>query len=113
MDAGTGRRLAESAHLRQSVADILCTPLGARVMRRDYGSLLPELIDQPLNGATRLRAYAAAVIALMMWEPRLRLTSVAFGMQGASLIIDITGSRIDGPRGARPVSLSVPLRGGV
>ncbi len=111
MDAATGRWLDDLAHIRQSVSDILGTPLGTRVMRRDYGSLLPELIDQPLNGATRLRAYAASVIALMQWEPRLRLGSVAFDTQGPSLIIDLTGARIDGPRGAHAVTLSVPLRG--
>uniref|UniRef100_UPI0026076D20 ATPase domain-containing protein n=1 Tax=uncultured Sphingobium sp. TaxID=316087 RepID=UPI0026076D20 len=31
------------------VRDILTTPIGSRLMRRDYGSLIPELIDQPAN----------------------------------------------------------------
>ena len=45
--AATGKRLEGNAHLAQSIADILTTPLGTRLMRHDYGSLLPELIDQP------------------------------------------------------------------
>lgn len=76
MNAHTGAALSGVEHIQQSVADILTTPIGSRVMRRDYGSLLPELIDQPLNGPTALRAYAATVVALMRWEPRIRVQQV-------------------------------------
>lgn len=76
MQRTTGTGLSGIEHIRQSVTDILTTPIGSRVMRRDYGSLLPELIDQPLNGATALRAYSATIVALMRWEPRLRIRSV-------------------------------------
>lgn len=76
MNASTGRSLERLEHIRQSVRDILTTPIGTRVMRRDYGSLLPELIDQPLNEATVLRAYSATVVALMKWEPRIRVTAI-------------------------------------
>ncbi|MGO2242747.1 MAG: GPW/gp25 family protein, partial [Halomonas sp.] len=76
MNAHTGSQLDSLTHIQQSVADILTTPLGSRVMRRDYGSLLPELIDQPLNGPTALRAYTATVVALMKWEPRLRVQQI-------------------------------------
>lgn len=76
MDRETGTRIDETAHIHQSIADILTTPLGTRVMRREYGSLLPELVDQPLNGTTVLRAYSATIIALLMWEPRVSIRSV-------------------------------------
>lgn len=76
MNASSGRVLERLEHIRQSVSDILTTPIGSRVMRRDYGSLLPELIDQPLNEATALRAYSAAVVALMKWEPRIRVQQI-------------------------------------
>lgn len=76
MNASTGRALEGVEHIRQSVRDILATPIGSRVMRRDYGSLLPELIDAPLNDATLLQAYSASVMALIRWEPRLRVTAV-------------------------------------
>ncbi|MEW7978507.1 MAG: GPW/gp25 family protein [Candidatus Sedimenticola endophacoides] len=49
MHAITGQHLAGEAHLRQSIIDILTTPLGTRVMRRDYGSRLFELVDAPIN----------------------------------------------------------------
>lgn len=76
MNAATGRALDDIEHIQQSVRDILTTPLGSRVMRRDYGSLLPDLIDAPLNDATLLQAYAATIMALIRWEPRIRVTAV-------------------------------------
>lgn len=38
--------------------------------RESYGSLLPELLDSPLNEITLLRCNAAVIIALAKWEPR-------------------------------------------
>ncbi|WP_426088839.1 GPW/gp25 family protein [Janthinobacterium sp. PSPC1-1] len=68
MHAATGRSLTGLGHLRQSVTDILTTPRGSRIRRRRYGSEVPELIDQPLNSATRLRIYAATAFTLRRWE---------------------------------------------
>ncbi len=73
MDRRTGETLGGDAHLAQSIADILTTPVGSRVMRRDYGSRIPDLIDAPLNGETIVLVYAAAAEALARWEPRLKL----------------------------------------
>lgn len=64
----------ETAHIRQSVADILLTPIGSRVMRRAYGSQLFELIDRPTNMALALQLSAASVMALKKWEPRIEVT---------------------------------------
>ena len=71
-----GRSLDGLEHLRQSVRDILLTPIGSRVMRRSYGSLLPELIDANLTDLTMAQIYAATVDALRKWEPRLRVTRI-------------------------------------
>lgn len=73
-NANTGAALSSNAHLTQSIGDILNTPLGTRVLRRDYGSNLLELIDAPINNATKLQLYSAVAGALEKWEPRLRLT---------------------------------------
>lgn len=111
MNVHTGRRLDSLAHIQQSVADILTTPIGSRVMRREYGSLLPELIDQPLNGPTALRAYSATVVALMKWEPRIRVQQVTRQVstqRPGRFDLIITGHRVDS--GER-ISLAVPLRG--
>lgn len=76
ISSDTGKPLDGIAHLRQSVRDILTTPRGSRVMRRDYGSDLFELVDQNLTGLTLARIYAATVVALRQWEPRLRVLRV-------------------------------------
>lgn len=109
MSRTTGRALDELDHLSQSIADILTTPLGSRVMRREYGSQLPELIDAPFNERTRLLAYAATAIALLRWEPRIRLSRIQISQgsaQGAATI-DLEGARIDINA---PLNLQVPLQ---
>lgn len=113
MNASTGRTLSDVEHLRQSVRDILFTPIGSRVMRREYGSLLPELIDQPINEALPLRLTSAAVMALLRWEPRLRLTSfqITLGAEPGSLVAELNATRTDGPQSGQSVRLSIPLKG--
>lgn len=111
MNAHTGSALSGVEHIRQSVADILTTPIGSRIMRRDYGSLLPELIDQPLNGPTALRAYAATVVALMKWEPRIRVQQVTRQVstqRPGRFDLIIAARRVDS---GESISLAVPLRG--
>ena len=63
MNSQTGLSISEVEHIRQSVRDILVTPVGSRVMRREYGSLVPALIDKPDNLATQTRFFAAAASA--------------------------------------------------
>lgn len=75
MDKQTGLTIAdEQTHIRQSIADILQTPVGSRVMRREYGSQLFELIDRPLNSVLLLQIAAASVMALQRWEPRVEVS---------------------------------------
>lgn len=84
MSAQTGAPLSGLDHLRQSITDILSTPIGSRVLRRAYGSRLPELIDAPLNSQTQMEVYVATAEALSTWEPRLSLSRVTLAAdQGA------------------------------
>ena len=76
MNAETGRELTGLEHLKQSIADILNTPIGSRVMRRDYGSRLFELIDAPINRSTVVDIVAETAEALMKWEDRLVVSAV-------------------------------------
>ncbi|EQA14239.1 GPW/gp25 family protein [Glaesserella parasuis] len=73
----------ESEHIKQSIADILLTAKGSRVMRRTYGSNLYQLIDRPISSALLLQISAACVMALKMWEPRIDVT--AFKVEIADL----------------------------
>ncbi|EGM3915183.1 baseplate assembly protein, partial [Salmonella enterica subsp. enterica serovar Reading] len=76
MSRNDGQVIADTDHLRQSVRDILLTPQGSRLARREYGSLLSALIDQPQNPALRLQIMSAVYVALNRWEPRLTLDSI-------------------------------------
>lgn len=109
MDARTGQALSGDAHLAQSIADILSTPIGTRIMRRDYGSRIPDLIDAPANAATRVQLYAATATALMRWEPRLTIKRVALSVVDAMAgrwVLDLAGTRSES---GEPVDLSVPI----
>ena len=110
MNATTGARLSDGDWLAQAVADILLTPIGSRVMRRDYGSLLPSLIDQPLNSATALQLYAASAGALRRWLPELTVNRCALirGEDGAAELV-IEGRRTDVPEPNSFTRLTMPL----
>lgn len=88
MSVKTGRRLAYSAHISQSITDILTTPIGSRLMRRGYGSFIPQLIDQPMTAANILRLQAATAQAIMKHEPRTRLRRavLAFDASGRAVL---------------------------
>ena len=108
MSSHTGLSISEADHIRQSVRDILVTPVGSRVMRREYGSLLSALIDQPQTPALRLQIMAACYSAIQKWEPRVTLSTITFerGEADGALYVDITGTR---PTTSQPFSLTIPL----
>ena len=112
MDRTTGKPCAGTDHLAQSIGDILSTPLGHRIGRRDYGSNLPELFDQPMNARTCLLVYAATATALQRQEGRVGLTRVGLERHTApgAFLLRLTGTRLDAPGGARPLDLSVSVR---
>ncbi|ECR9230570.1 baseplate assembly protein [Salmonella enterica] len=104
MSRNDGQALADTDHLRQSVRDILLTPQGSRIARREYGSLLSALIDQPQNPALRLQIMSAVYVALNRWEPRLTLGSITInGNFDGSMVVELTGHSNNGA----PVSLSI------
>ncbi|WP_265040670.1 GPW/gp25 family protein [Wolbachia endosymbiont (group A) of Ectemnius continuus] len=76
MSNKTGKELEGIEHLKQSIIDILTTPIGSRVMRREYGSRLFELVDRPINRDFSLEIYAATAGALEKWEKRFKLEKV-------------------------------------
>ena len=66
----------EYAHLKQSIHDILSTLIGTRLCRRNYGSLVPELIDQPCNEVTQVKLMSAAATSLIRFEPRIKISQI-------------------------------------
>jgi len=99
VDNQSGKALAGLDHLKQSIRDILTTPIGTRVMRRDYGSRLFELIDAPMNGTTIIDIVAATAEALDKWEPRIIVDRVALdnGAENGRIALTLFGKyRPDG-----------------
>jgi len=109
MNSASGRKIDGHSHIQQSIADILSTPLGSRVMRRNYGSFIPQLIDQPLNNANLLRLYSAAVVAIAEWEPRVKITRVTRSLNSAGqAVLQVEATEVtDG----RPASYEIPVGG--
>lgn len=64
MNNKNGQRIEGIAWLRQRLADVMTTPIGSRVMRREYGSELFNLIDQPMSSGWRVQIYAAVAKAV-------------------------------------------------
>lgn len=107
MSRNTGETLSDLDHISQSVRDILTTPIGSRIMRRSYGSLLSALIDQPQNAALRLQIMSACYMAILQWEPRIKLTSISYEPAfDGGMAVEITGSRTDT---SQDFSLTVPV----
>ncbi|WP_312392021.1 GPW/gp25 family protein [Pseudomonas sp.] len=76
MDRRTGLPLSGLGHLRQSIEDILTTPIGSRRMRPEYGSRLRRYVDLPVNDGWKSSVQAEVARALGRWEPRFRLERV-------------------------------------
>ncbi len=93
MNVNTGKAISEIAHIKQSIANILTTPIGSRVMRRDYGSRLFDKIDRPLNGELIAEIYSDIVESLFTWEPRFEVEQVTVqSISKESGVIDLEGN---------------------
>jgi phage baseplate assembly protein W len=99
----TGAEIADAQELSEAITTILTTPKGSRVMRRDFGSDLPRLIDAPINGETLVDLYAAVAEALARWEPRIVLRRVQLADARAGQM----RFAIDADTVAGPVTLDV------
>ncbi|PKH35124.1 phage baseplate protein [Pseudomonas sp. 43NM1] len=87
MDRQTGQPISGIDHLRQSIADILGTPLGSRRHRMDYGSKLRRFIDLPVNEGWKSAVQAEVARSLGRWEPRLKLDQVR--------VLSVLGGRVN------------------
>ena len=96
MSTTTGRPLDGADHIKQSITDVLTTRIGTRVMRRDYGSRLPELVDNPYSEILLADLFAETVIALKKWEPRASVDQVSVQEVTAEgrIVIALTGKNL-------------------
>lgn len=92
MNGTTGAALDGVSHLKQSIRDLLATRKGSRVMREEYGSDVPDLVDAPMNRSTIAKIYAAVADALTKWEPRLQVTKIeVVAAEAGKLTLRLTG----------------------
>lgn len=87
MNQETGKPLSATDHIRQSVQDILSTPLGSRVMLPGYGSNLLRLVDHPADHVTAVRVVMATAVAIARWEPRVTINTIEVLKAGEGQII--------------------------
>ncbi|EAL9172239.1 baseplate assembly protein [Campylobacter coli] len=62
--------------IEESIKDILITPLGSRVMRPEYGSLLYTLIDRKIDDDFKIKLTRYTAEAISKWEKRVKLKGV-------------------------------------
>ena len=61
-------------------------------MRRNYGSRLYQLVDEPINQVLLVEIYTAVAEALGQWEPRFELTRVRVAsIRAGQVVIDLDG----------------------
>ena len=93
MSNKNGGYLNDLEHLKQSIIDILTTPIGSRVICRDYGSNLFQLIDMPINRELFSRIYAAVADALDKWEPRFKVEKITINaINEGHIILSLIGT---------------------
>lgn len=92
--------------LKENIIHILLTGVGERVMRRDYGGGLRELVHDPNNDALRALVQHQVAKSVSQWEPRVLVQAVTISQEDATLFV-----RVDYlvRRTRQPESVSVPL----
>ncbi|WP_294963826.1 GPW/gp25 family protein [Sulfurimonas sp.] len=84
--------------IKDSINRILKTPLGSRVMRPNFGSLLYTLRDREFNDEYRLLAKKYTYEAIINNEPRVKVENVDFKVEPVNgvvtLVIILTNGEI-------------------
>jgi len=92
-DMNTGEVITDSkSSILQSIKTILTTPIGSRVLRRDFGSNIFYMLDQPMNQVTKVKIQAAVADALQKHERRVNFTSIRVSkVEKGHLTLDVEG----------------------
>ena len=95
-----------SEKLKENLIHILLTSVGERVMRRDYGGGLRQLLHDPNNNALRAIVQHQIAKSISRWEPRVQLREVVVTEEEGNLMVRLTYVV---RRTRQPESLSVPI----
>lgn len=107
MDRHTGALISGQSYLVQRVQDVVTTRVGTRIIRRQYGGSLPDLVDRKVVPATFTRAAAAIAATLMQWVPDFKIRRISWlQLQPGQVIAVLSGTeRATG----QPLSVEVAL----
>lgn len=99
------------SNVRESIAVILQTEAGERLMLADFGAGLGRYLFEPNNPATHVRIAASIEDALKRWEPRIALDGVEVrgDPADATAAIATIGYRLVATGAAERTSVSIPL----
>lgn len=107
MSRNNGTHLSEAEHIAQSIEDIVTTPIGSRVMRRNYGTKLADLMDQPINDGLFLKCYSTIYSGILLWEPRVEVSQIfVSSLKAGQMVLDIECAIL---RTGQVLNLNIPL----
>ena len=107
MSRETGQPLTEVEHIKQSLADLISTPIGSRVMRRGYGTQLANLLDQPTSEALFLKCYSTIYTAILLWEPRIEISRLyASEVSQGKTVLNLEGTVV---QSGQSLNMNIPL----
>ena len=108
---GPGGGIAQESgaeKIKENIIHILLTAVGERVMRRDYGGGIGQLVHDPNNDALRAIVQHQIARSIGQWEPRVLLQSVTVAQRDGMLFahVDYVERRT---RQRESVSVPLPL----
>lgn len=89
LDNSTGQEIELKQYIKNQIKDVLTTPIGSRVMRRDYGSSFTDLIDMPLNNRLIMQIKAEIISAITKFIKTIKPISANFINNSPSYSIEI------------------------
>ena len=107
MSRQNGTELSEIDHIRQSIEDIISTPIGSRLMRRDYGTQVANLLDQPTSEALYLKSYSTIYSAILRWEPRVQINQLYISeVNEGQTVLNLEGTLA---QSGQSLNMNIPL----
>ena len=90
---GSADLLLDRGAISQSLRNIFSTTVGEAgpIFNPEFGSLLPQLLQEPMDEITSFKIRGATIQAVQRWEPRVEID---FSMTSVDIIPDLPGYQI-------------------
>jgi uncharacterized protein len=87
--SGSVRMTSGDEKLKENILHLLQTAIGERIMNRDYGAGLRQLLHDPNNDALKAIVQHQIGKSIGQLEPRVALQSIDVEQEGATLLISV------------------------